>query len=84
MDATARCGPAAAPLLVRTAAVAGERDVAALLGDVPVDPRDVAYLIRRRWVLVLSGFTLPPTAPPVAVAAFRLDRPFRYGHHRAR
>jgi len=54
--------------------VAGERDVAALLGDVPVDPVEVAYLMRRHWVLVLSDLTLPPTAPPVGVAAFRLDR----------
>ena len=49
--------------------MAGERDVAALLRDVPVDPVEVADLIRRHWVLVLSDLTLPPTAPPVGVAA---------------
>jgi GNAT superfamily N-acetyltransferase len=75
VDTTADCDPAAPPLLVRRAVAAGERDVAALLRDVPVDPAEVADLIRRHWVLVLSDLTLPPTAPPVAVAAFRLDRP---------
>jgi GNAT superfamily N-acetyltransferase len=55
--------------------VAGERDVAALLRDVPVDPVEVANLMRRHWVLVLSDLTLPPTAPPIAAAAFRLDQP---------
>ncbi len=75
MDITAGCEPAAPPLLVRRAVVAGERDVAALLRDVPVDPAEVADLIRSHWVLVLSDLTLPPTSPPIAVAAFRLDRP---------
>jgi GNAT superfamily N-acetyltransferase len=55
--------------------VAGKRDVTALLRDVPVDPVEVPDLIRHHWVLVLSDLTLPPTAPPIAVAAFRLDRP---------
>ncbi len=31
--------------------------------------------MRRHWVLVLSDLTLPPAAPPMAVAAFRLDQP---------
>lgn len=55
--------------------MARERDVAALLRGVPIDPVEVADLIRRHWVLVLSDLTLPPTAPPIAVAAFRLDQP---------
>ena len=46
-----------------------------LLGEVPVDPREVAGLVRQRAVLVLSDITLPPAAPPVAAAAFRFDRP---------
>jgi GNAT superfamily N-acetyltransferase len=75
VDTTAGCDPAVPPLLVRRAAVAGERDAAALLQDVPVDPVEVADLMRRHWVLVLSDLTLPPTAPPIAVAAFRLDHP---------
>lgn len=75
MDTTAGCDPAAPPLLVRRATVAGERDVAALLRDLPVDPLEVPVLIRHHWVLVLSDLTLPPAAPPIAVAAFRLDRP---------
>lgn len=49
--------------------------MAALLRDVPVDPAEVPDLIRHHWVLVLSDLTLPPTAPPMAVAAFRLDQP---------
>jgi GNAT superfamily N-acetyltransferase len=61
-------------LLVRRAVVAGERDVAALLGEVPLDSVEVADLMRRHWVLVLSDLTLPAAAPPVAVAAFRLHR----------
>lgn len=75
MDTTAGRDPAAPPLLVRRAVLAGERDVAALLGDVPVDPVQVADLMRRHWVLVLSDLTLPPATPPIAVAAFRLDQP---------
>jgi ribosomal protein S18 acetylase RimI-like enzyme len=75
VDTTADCDPAAPPLLVRRAALAAERDVAELLRDVPVDPVELADLMRRHWVLVLSDLTLPPTAPPIAVAAFRLDQP---------
>ena len=75
MDTTPGCDPAPPPLLVRRAALAGERDVAALLREVPVGPGEVADLIRHHRVLVLSDLTLPPTAPPVAVAAFRLHRP---------
>ena len=77
VDTTARCDPAAPPLLVRRAVLvlAGERDVAALLRDVPVGPGEVADLIRHHRVLVLSDLRLPPTAPPVAAAAFRLHRP---------
>ena len=48
-----------------------------LLREVPLDGREVADLIRRRGVLVLSDITLPPWAPPVAAAAFRLDPPGR-------
>jgi ribosomal protein S18 acetylase RimI-like enzyme len=80
VDTTADCGPAAPPLLVRRATLAGERDVAALLRDVPVDPVEVADLMRRHWVLVLSDLTLPPTAPVIAVAAFRLDQPTATAH----
>jgi len=46
-----------------------------LLREVPVDPPEVAALMRQRAVLVLSDVTLPPSAPPVAAAAFRFDRP---------
>jgi GNAT superfamily N-acetyltransferase len=53
----------------------GGQDVAALLYDVPVDPLQVADLIRDRGVFVLGDLTLPPAAPPLAVAAFRLHRP---------
>jgi GNAT superfamily N-acetyltransferase len=74
VDTTAARPPAAPPLLVRQADPAGERDVAALLQDVPVDPAEVADLMRDHGVLVLSDLSLPPTAPPVAAAAFRLDR----------
>jgi hypothetical protein len=45
-----------------------------LLGEVPVDPGEVAGLVRQRAVLVLSDVTLPPPALPVAAGAFRLDR----------
>jgi N-acetylglutamate synthase-like GNAT family acetyltransferase len=62
-------------LLVRRAVVAGEPDVAALLRDVPLDSVEVADLMRHHRVLVLSDLTRPPTAPPIAVAAFRLDQP---------
>lgn len=74
VDTSAGYEPIVQPLLVRRAVPAGERDVAALLREVPVDPVEVADLMRRHWVLVLSDLTLPPTAPPIAVAAFRLDR----------
>ena len=67
----------AGPLLVRRAGLAGERDVAALLRDVPLDAAQVAELIRHHRVLILSDLTLPPAAPPVAAAAFRLHRPAR-------
>jgi GNAT superfamily N-acetyltransferase len=66
-----------APLLVRRAGPAAEQDVAALLRDVPVDPWEVAEMVRQRAVLVLSDVTLPPLAPPVAAAAFQFDRPAR-------
>ena len=46
-----------------------------LLREVPVDPPEVAALMRQRAVLVLSDVTLPPSAPPVAAAAFRFDLP---------
>jgi ribosomal protein S18 acetylase RimI-like enzyme len=72
---TGRRAPAAPPLLVRWAAAACERHVVALLRDVPVDPQEVAGLVRQRAVLVLSDVTLPRSAPPVATAAFRFDRP---------
>jgi ribosomal protein S18 acetylase RimI-like enzyme len=62
-------------LLVRRAAVAGERDVAALLREVPLDAMEVADLMRHHRVVVLSDLTLPSAAPPVAAAAFRLHRP---------
>jgi ribosomal protein S18 acetylase RimI-like enzyme len=77
VDTTAGCEPAAPPLLVRRAVLAGERDVAALLRDVPVGRAQVADLMRHHRVLVLSDLTLPPTAPPLAAAAFRLHRPAR-------
>jgi GNAT superfamily N-acetyltransferase len=75
VDTTRARAPAAPPLLVRRADPAGERDVAALLQDVPVDPGELADLMRDHSVLVLSDLTLPATAPPLAAAAFRLDRP---------
>ena len=74
MDTTAGRSPAAQALLVRRAVLAGEQDVAALLRDVPLDPWEVADLIRQRGVFVLADLTLPLSAPPVAVAAFRYDR----------
>jgi GNAT superfamily N-acetyltransferase len=48
--------------------------VVRLLREVPADPQEVADLVRERAVLVLSDVTLAPSAPPVAAAAFRLDR----------
>jgi hypothetical protein len=74
VDITAARNPGAAPLLVRRADLAGERHVAALLREVPVDPLEVADLIRHHGVLVLSDLTLPSAAPPLAAAAFRLHR----------
>jgi GNAT superfamily N-acetyltransferase len=62
-------------LLVRHADPAGERDVAALLRDVPIDRLEVADLMRHHGVLVLSDLTLPSAAPPLAAAVFRLRRP---------
>jgi len=61
-------------LLVRRAVGTDERDVAALLRGVPLDAVEVADLMRHHRVLVLCDLTLPPAAPPVAVAAFRLHR----------
>ena len=75
MDTTAARTPPTPPLLVRRAEPAAERHVAALLQEVPVDPAEVADLIRDHGVLVLYDLTLPPTAPPLAAAAFRLHRP---------
>jgi GNAT superfamily N-acetyltransferase len=65
------------PLLVRRADAAAEEQVATLLRDVPVDPGQVAELVRQRGVLVLSDVTLPATSPPVAAAAFLIDPPTR-------
>ena len=62
------------PLLVRRAGPAAEQEVSALLRDVPIDPRQVTGLVRQRAVLVLCDVTLPPSAPPLAAAAFRFDR----------
>jgi hypothetical protein len=75
VDTTEGCDLAAPPLLVRRAAVAGERDVAALLHGVPVGPVELADLIRHHRVLVLSDLTLPAAAAPLAAAAFRVHRP---------
>jgi GNAT superfamily N-acetyltransferase len=75
VDTTAARNPAAPALLVRRADPAGQRDVAALLRDVPVDPAEVADLLRHHGVLVLSDLTLPSAAPPLAAAVFRLHRP---------
>ena len=68
-------GPAPPPLLVRRAVFACEQHVVMLLGEDPMDPREVAGLVRQRAVLVLSDVTFLPSAPPVAVAAFRFDWP---------
>jgi len=59
---------------VRRAVPACEQHVARLLGEASVDPAEVAGLVRQRAVLILSDVTLPPSAPPVAAAAFRFDR----------
>jgi N-acetylglutamate synthase-like GNAT family acetyltransferase len=74
VDTTAGRSPSAQALLVRRAVPAGEQDVAALLRDVPIDPRDVPDLIRQRGVFVLADLTRPLSAQPVAAAAFRYDR----------
>ena len=65
---------AAAPLLVRWADPAAEQHVATLLRDTGADIGEVTDLLRHRCVLVLSDLTLPPSAPPLAAAAFRIDR----------
>ncbi|HEX6452951.1 MAG TPA: GNAT family N-acetyltransferase [Trebonia sp.] len=75
MDITPARNPAGPPLLVRHADPAGERDVAALLRDVPIDRLEVADLMRHPGVLVLSDLTLTPAAPPLAAVAFRLHQP---------
>jgi GNAT superfamily N-acetyltransferase len=72
---TNQCVPATPPLLVRRAGSACERNVVTLLREVPVDPGEVAGLVQLRGVFVLCDVTLSPTAPPVAAAAFRPDRP---------
>lgn len=72
---TGRRDPVAPLLLVRRALGAGERDVAVLLREVPLNAAEVADLMRHHRVLVLSDLTLPSSAPPVAAAAFRLHRP---------
>jgi GNAT superfamily N-acetyltransferase len=68
------------PLLVRRAVPACEQHVVALLREVPVDPQEVAGLVRQRAVLVLSDVTLPGSAPPVAAAAFRFDQATKTAH----
>ena len=75
MDSTAGCDRAAPTLLVRRAVPAGEQHVTLLLRDVPVDPPEVADLIRHHGVFVLADLTLPLSARPVAAAAFRYHRP---------
>lgn len=67
--------PDTPPLLVRRAGSACEQHVVTLLREVPVDPGEVVGLVRLRGVFVLCDVTLSPTAPPVAAAAFRFDRP---------
>lgn len=62
-------------MLVRRAVPACAQHAVKLLGEVPVDPWEVADLVRQRTVLVLSDVTLLPSAPPVAAAAFRFDWP---------
>jgi GNAT superfamily N-acetyltransferase len=74
VNTAAACNPPAAPLLVRRAGPAAERHVTALLRDVLIDRLEVADLVRDHGVLILSDLTLPPTAPPLAAAAFRLHR----------
>ena len=52
VDTTAARNPAAAPLLVRRADLAGERHVAALLREASVNPLEGADLSRHPRVLV--------------------------------
>ena len=75
MDSTTGRYRAAPAVLVRRAVLAGEQYVAALLREVPVDPPEMADLIRHHGVFVLADLTLPLSAPPVAAAAFRYHRP---------
>jgi GNAT superfamily N-acetyltransferase len=65
-------GPVTPLMLVRQAVPAWEQDVGELLNEVPGGTLDVGQLIRDHRVLVLSDLTLPPTAAPVAAAAFRV------------
>jgi len=59
-------GPVTPLLLARRAAAAAERDVVALLREVPLDAVEVADLMRHHRVFVLSDLTLPEAAPPIA------------------
>jgi GNAT superfamily N-acetyltransferase len=70
----AECQRSSAPLLVRWANPDAQEHVTVALRDAGADPAEVADLVRRRSVLVLSDLTLPPSAPPFAAAAFRIDR----------
>ena len=72
---TSGCVPATPPLLVRRAGPACQRHVVTLLREVAVDPGELVALVQLRGVFVLCDITLPTTAPPVAAAAFRFDRP---------
>ena len=65
-------GPVTPLLLARRAVAAAERDVVALLREVPLDAVEVADLMRHHRVFVLSDLTLPEAAAPIAAAAFRL------------
>lgn len=65
-------GPAP-PLLVRRPPEAAQPLVTALLRDAGADSAETAGLLGQRSVLVLSDLTLPPSAPPMAAAAFRID-----------
>jgi GNAT superfamily N-acetyltransferase len=73
VDRMAGRNPAVPPLLVRWADPAGEGHVVALLREVPMDPGEVADLMRNHSVLVLSDLLQPLAAPPAAAVAFRLD-----------
>lgn len=63
-----------APLLVRRAGGAAAEQAAILLCSAGARPAEVAELLRQRCVLVLSDVSLPPAAPPLAAAAYRIDR----------